>query len=108
MKKRIAERKSAYTAKKTSAVITIKAQKPTEESHEQKKLQDSVKEHIQNDDLSKPEQSTTKDEISKTKSQKQETFKAKPSQEYKILGVSDFEKTVKVIIPYYIYKTICP
>ena len=89
LKKRIAERKSAYATKKTSNVITLKPQKVVEEPKEDL-VELKEKEVAKTGEEAKIENSTNV-------TQKQDRKKAKPSHEFKVLGVNDFEKKTKVI-----------
>lgn len=92
LKKRIAERKSAYATKKTSDVITLKPQKVLEEPKE-----DHVelkKEVAQTGDEAKTDTNDTNAVY------KQDRKKAKPSHEFKVLGVNDFEKKTKVFFAF--------
>lgn len=87
LKKKIAERKSAYATKKTSDVITLKPQKAAE------KPKDNVE--LNKDEVAEPVQEIKTDSIA-TPVQNQDKKKAKPSHEFKVLGINDFEKKPKV------------
>ncbi|PZC73571.1 hypothetical protein B5X24_HaOG209400 [Helicoverpa armigera] len=92
LKKRIAERKSAYATKKPSNVITLKPQIVVEEHEEKDKEKlDAASEDLQVD----PSTNVV---------QKQERKKSKPSHEFKVLGVNDFEKKAKVsrVLPFWL------
>ncbi|CAH0592344.1 unnamed protein product [Chrysodeixis includens] len=94
LKKRIAERKTAYSVKKTLNEITLKPQKPIEEPKtEPIQIQEAPTEKIQEPSLDKTENNTQK-----------QSKKAKPSHEFKVLGVNDFEKKTKVsrVLPYWL------
>ncbi|XP_075971201.1 putative ATP-dependent RNA helicase Dbp73D [Anticarsia gemmatalis] len=102
LKKRIAERKSAFVTKKPAAVITLKPQK-VEESHIPEKVQKVDIKQVKDDKTTQSEQETVT-ETTESKKQKQESKKPKLSNEYKVLGVSDFEKKIKVsrVLPYWL------
>lgn len=90
LKKRIAERKSAYATKKTSDVITLKPQKTVEDPREH---------HVEfkkEEEIITGQETNTDSNISIIKIKKQDRKKAKPSHEFKVLGVNDFEKKAKV------------
>lgn len=92
LKKRIAERKSAYATKKPSNVITLKPQIVVEEHEEKDKEKlDTASEDPQVD----PSTNVV---------QKQERKRSKPSHEFKVLGVNDFEKKAKVsrVLPFWL------
>lgn len=82
LNKRIAERKSAYATKKKSDVITLRPQKPIEES--KKELVQSIAEVPKKEQKEEDTQGGIK------------TYNTKPSHEFKVLGVNDFEKKTKV------------
>lgn len=89
LKKRIAERKTAYSVKKTLNEITLKPQKPAEEPKSEPILN-------QEESVEKKQEPL----VDKTDNniQKQSSKKAKPSHEFKVLGVNDFEKKTKVFL----------
>ncbi|CAB3239848.1 unnamed protein product [Arctia plantaginis] len=90
LKKRIAERKTAYEINKPAAVITLKPSPVT--------LDSNVKD-LETDKLPKADQNTK----SNVHQIEKENKKAKQL-EYKVLGVNDFEKKVKVtrVLPHWL------
>ncbi|KAF9816084.1 hypothetical protein SFRURICE_003635 [Spodoptera frugiperda] len=95
LKKKIAERKSAYASKRTSNVITLKPQKEvvepkkvdSEDNKEAPKIDEEAKTDSNTDVIQKPDKK-----------------RAKPTQEFKVLGVNDFEKKAKVsrVLPFWL------
>ncbi|KAJ8735469.1 hypothetical protein PYW07_007089 [Mythimna separata] len=94
LKKRIAERKSAYATKKTSDVITLKPQKAVEEPKE---------DHVELIEVAGSVEETKPDNNINT-IPKQDRKKAKLSNEFKVLGVNEFEKKAKVsrVLPFWL------